>query len=556
MTDDLEKSFADALHILNMYYTEDAFRQALEYAQRIKNKYEQHFDPAHEGFFDLYLKLGILYGFNGMHAEQLEACLKAQETFHCQISGNPEKVLAMNRSLLTAYKDMHYYPQALECAEKTMALFRANPELYTDIAELDINAMLADLYRLNGMHEKAIEWYLKCNELYARMFGRKHEGIAHGFRLIAHIYSQNDQQAKALTWLLKSLALLEKLPNKDCPALVLTHSALALQYAIMGQSAKASEYLNKMIAAFERAAWLPRESRILLAANICGVLLQKGEYKQALEWQKQSVSMSEKYYGKEDPKTAIEYNNLAEVYTAMGNHNMAIKYNTKAFNLHNALFGLEHAATISAMERIGQAYAFTGNHDKAEEILLSAIENGEKLYGKNEPYRLLFAYLSIARSYTICHKMEQAEQYFDKAVYLYERFTDKINTRHMDGLLNLLAQFYMLKPDYGLALKFATMRYEFIRKTHNKDNNLSVLALCEVARCHTGLQDYNTAIELYLQAIRSFISRYGLNNEHCQAVWSELLINHKLAGIQEEFSAWFIRQIEDIPLHKIVRKPK
>lgn len=555
MNEDIEKSLSEAFHILSMYYNQEAYVQALEYALRIKNKYESQLDPTHDMLFELYMKLSTLYGLNGMHADQLETCLKASKMFSEQIKASKEKEIEFYTNMAKAHSDLHYFPEGLPWAKRAIELLEANPECNTDNRSIQIHNLIADLLRQTGQDELAIEYYQKTIEIYTRVFGRKYGAITYCYRNIARIYFRRGKYDKSLAWLLKAQALIDKLPHRDCYSQALIHSALALQYEVVGQSSKATECLNKMKAAFESESKLSTHSRTQLASNICDILMLKKEPKQALEWQQKAVSMAEKYFKKEHPATAIEYTSLGHVYETMKNYNMAIKNYIKAFTLRKSLFGIEHEATLNCLARIGSCYSKAKNYIKGEEVLLEAIRAEEKFYGEEESPLMLHTYLPLAINYSEREMNEQAEIYFRKALLLYEKFPDQITDQYPETL-HIVMNFYLRTAKYDIALEYAIKRYEILRKTFGKENNRTLYAACNMAECYSALNEHDKAIELYIQVMRSFTSRYGLQSEHCQTVFSDLHTAHKLAGIEEDFSQWLIPYIKDIPLHKINRKRK
>ena len=82
------------------------------------------------------------------------------------------------------------------------------------------------------------------------------------------------------------------------------------------------------------------------------------------------------------------------------------------------------------------------------------------------------------------------------------------------------------------------------------------MAVCEGAKIYTAMSNYSKALNVFLEALKCSIRRYGLEHHNTQAIFSELAVTYELADMPMSLNSWVMSRIKDMPITSMKKHRK
>jgi tetratricopeptide (TPR) repeat protein len=242
--------------------------------------------------------------------------------------------------------------------EKAIEVGKLAVEKYPD--NLMVYICLGEAYYRTLKLDAAYENFKKAESL-----TNKKENLMQIYSRIGQILENMDNLDDALTYYNKSLSLAKDLGNTDIQAIALK--------------------------------------------GIASIYDQKGELDKALGYYQEYLSLE-----KNKEEKALIYNNIAIIYDRKGDYQKAIEYFKKAIEVAEKY--KDYFSVSFYKLNLGETYRKLKDYKNAEKYFLEGLEGAKKIGDK---FLEATGCLSFARLYRDKGHREKANEYYDRAYYLY-----------------------------------------------------------------------------------------------------------------------------------------
>lgn len=201
---------------------------------------------------------------------------------------------------------------------------------------------------------------------------------------------------------------------------------------------------------------------------ISGVLYTISEHKKSLDLI--TKIKAEKKKGDYQSLYAKVYRNEADNYFALGLYNLAVESNHKALAQVKENNTEHNLLRSSIFANLNDLYYKIGKQDSSLYYLNKEKEN-LKLLDPNQNFsEVAFAYVGIGEHYTREKKVDSAEYYLNKSIYIYS----KNNNLHSFHSYFALGDLYFQEKDYSKALENYQKALEILKKIKVKDSEREI----------------------------------------------------------------------------------
>lgn len=164
------------------------------------------------------------------------------------------------------------------------------------------------------------------------------------------------------------------------------------------------------------------------------------------------------------------YRNEADNYFALGLYNLAVESNHKALAQVKENNTEHNLLRSSIFANLNDLYYKIGKQDSSLYYLNKEKEN-LKLLDPNQNFsEVAFAYVGIGEHYTREKKVDSAEYYLNKSIYIYS----KNNNLHSFHSYFALGDLYFQEKDYSKALENYQKALEILKKIKVKDSEREI----------------------------------------------------------------------------------
>ncbi|MBD2606641.1 tetratricopeptide repeat protein [Scytonema hofmannii FACHB-248] len=306
-----------------------------------------------------------------------------QTPLSAQQSPELQEAKQLNKQVIELY-NAGKYNEAVVLAER--ALFITEKVLgkeHSDVATTLNN--LAELYKAQGLHEKAEPLHMRSLAIYEKVMGKEHPLVATSLNNLAELYKLEGRYEKAEPLYLRSLAIYEKKLGKEHPNVATSLNNLASLYQTQGSYEKAEPLYLRSLEIREKVVGKETPEIANNLNNLASLYQIQGSYEKAEPLYLRSLAIMEKLWGKEHPNIATGLNNLAELYKVQGNYKKAESLYLQALFIREKRLGKEHPDVATSVNTLASLHQEAGNYQKAESLYLRSLEIREKMLGKEHP---------------------------------------------------------------------------------------------------------------------------------------------------------------------------
>ena len=276
----------------------------------------------------------------------------------------------------------------------------------------------ADLLRIVGEYEKALEHNEKALAIRLKIYGEEHTDVATSYHNISIIYDEQAEYAKALEYYQKALAIRLKIYGEEHPDVATSYNDIGIIYREQGQYDKALEYGQKSLSIRQIIFGKEDPAAAISSANIGSVYYYQHKYAEALEYYQRSHAIVLKGFGEEHPNVATSYNNIGCVCYAQGEYGKGLEYSQKALAIRLKVYGEEHPYVADCYNNIGNAYNEQNEYRKALEYYQKALAVYLKVFNEDHP-RVADSYHNIGFIYRKQGEYKKALEYYQKSLTIY-----------------------------------------------------------------------------------------------------------------------------------------
>lgn len=379
------------------------------------------------------------------------------------------------------YKEQGWHEQALEWFQKTMAISeKAFGVKHPCTVATNIN--VAYEHHSLGDYNRALDLYHNCLNALKDLYGEEHSEVANVYNNIASVYKSKGNYPLALEYLKKALTMNDKFLGSDHPGTANIQNSIAGVYRELGWYDKALGLYRQILPVYEKAFGKRHRSTALMYHNIAAVSKDKGDYSQALKYNKLALAIYEDILGEEHLVTATTYNNIGNVYTLRGDANVGLEWLQKALTVREKFLGNKHPVTATTYNNIGEAYRILGDDTKALEWYQKALAIRERVFGENHPVTAT-TYSNIAVTYQSMKKYTLASVFHQKALKACEKSLGKkhpYTARTYNNFAIMLGE----EGNYPEALIWFHKAWIINEKALGKDHPHTTSALSNLLICY------------------------------------------------------------------------
>jgi len=234
-------------------------------------------------------------------------------------------------------------------------------------------------------YEKAIEYYEKAFQMWAKTLPSNHPYFATCFNNIGLVYKNMEHYSEALQFLEGGLKMSQKtLPPND-PDLATSYNNIGEVYRHMGEYSKALLSYEKALEIWQQT--LPPNHPDLAASynNIGLMYTDMKEYLKALSFYEKAQEIKQRVLPPNHPDLAISYNNIAGVYIYMGEYSKALSFYDKAVEIKQKALPPNHPSLATSYGNIAGVYDNMGEYSKALSYLERALDINQRSLPPNHP---------------------------------------------------------------------------------------------------------------------------------------------------------------------------
>ncbi|MGI8503605.1 MAG: tetratricopeptide repeat protein [Hassallia sp.] len=350
----------------------------------------------------------------------------------------------LNKQVIELY-NAGKYSEAIAPAERSVGisekvLGKEHPDVATSLNNL------AELYKAQGIYEKAKPLYLRSLAIYEKVLGKEDPLVATSVNNLAELYKAQGSYEKAEPLYLRSLAIYEKVLGKKHPNVATTLNNLASLYQEEGSYEKAEPLYLRSLEIREKV--LGKESPEVTNSlnNLASLYQAQGSSEKAEPMYLRTLAIMEKLLGKEHPNVATSLNNLASLYQAQGSSEKAEPLYLRSLFIREKALGKEHPDVATSLNTLASLYQAQGSYKKAEPLYLRSLQIREKMLGKQHPL-IASSLNNLAQLYSSQNDITRAIDFYSRGLAIEEHnfgliFNVGSEERKQDYLKTFLSSTY------------------------------------------------------------------------------------------------------------------
>lgn len=201
-------------------------------------------------------------------------------------------------------------------------------------------------------HDKAIEYYLKCINVYKKIDGTHNQVYAICCGNLAKKYSNAGEFIKAEPWYIEAKINNEILSGKESAYYAGSCNDLAELYKKLNDFGKAEPLYYEAKSTFEKSLGKENASYATVCNNLAGLYLQMAKYEQSVPLFLEAKSIFEKTIGNKHPNYAVTCSNLASAYKYLGKFKEAHGLYSEALDIYKNVDGKAHVDYLTVTQEL------------------------------------------------------------------------------------------------------------------------------------------------------------------------------------------------------------
>lgn len=290
-----------------------------------------------------------------------------------------------------------------------------------------------------------------------------------------------------------------------------TAEELASLFIQLGKYAQTEELLNKLIPEYERMYGKESLHLINPLINKSYILLAKGDYTEADKVAQRAYNITLKIYGENSTKTGATQRLLADINYQLGDFEKAIENYGKALANLERQFGRNHVDVARVLSQLALAQ-FYGGGDKSiiEKNMLEARDIVANKLGKDNPqYAELLKNLAVL--YISNKQYDLALNSLNIAVNIWQQKTGSKRNINAASIYTLTGDVYYQQKNFDKAEEFYNKAKDLYERFFSPNHPEYVKIVSRLSRVHYMVKDYKRArqrIEQALNNYQNFINKF------------------------------------------------
>lgn len=400
--------------------------------------------------------------------------------------------------------------------------FKTAEQCYTDALRLSVDRhgaesepavdcymALGELAAMLENFDEAVEYYEKAEDILDREFGGAHKDLATCHTNLGAIYYDCGVNDNALEYYEKARDFYETNPDLYQTNLCDIYNNLGVFFSSSGDYDTAISYHAKALDILKTSGTADYLQGAVSYVNLGAIYLDKEDFAAAKECFDSALYIRLRILGDDHPLVATVYNHLGSYYSDLQDSNTALGFYTKALEIREKYYGSNHTLVATSYNNVAAIHYDRYETDMALSNFLKALAIYETKFKSNPKMASICD--NIAACYRRMGDLENATVFTDRAISIWAEY-------YPDGHPNL-GYSYISKGDIcQTARKFEDAIHEYqeaseiFRKYLGPEHTNVALCLEKIAHCHRGLNDPDSALSLYEEALRIKMSAYGSAN--------------------------------------------
>jgi tetratricopeptide (TPR) repeat protein len=295
------------------------------------------------------------------------------------------------------------------------------------------NQLALYLDKRHADYAQALPFYQQAYQLYEKLLGENHTGVATSLNNLAEIYRNQSRYEEALPLYQRSLAIWEQQLGENHPDVALSLNNLALLYYGQGRYEEALPLYQRSLAIREQQLGENHPDVAQSLNNLAELYRSQGRYEEALPLYQRALAIWEQQLGKNHPDVALSLNNLAELYRSQGRYEEALPLYQRSLAIREQQLGENHPDVAQSLNNLAELYSSQGRVDDALPLYQRSLAIWEQQLGKNHP-DVATSLNNLAGLYANQGRYEEALPLFKRALNIQEK---KLGESHPNFAISL-----------------------------------------------------------------------------------------------------------------------
>jgi CHAT domain-containing protein/Flp pilus assembly protein TadD len=358
---------------------------------------------------------------------------------------------------------------------------------------------LAQIYSTLGHSAQAENLHLRALDVRQATLDPHHPAVADSLHELALFYSSLEDPARAQGLFEKALVIKEAALGADHPDLPELLNNLAMNYEKRGDYQKAKQLLTRALRILEQSVGPDHPEVAIVLQHLAGVYERSGDYARVEPLLKRSLAIRENAFGPDHPDVALSLNDLAGHYSFLAEYKRAERLYQRSLAILERS-NPDHPMIKLIHVNLASVYRAQGRRVEAEILLKKSLALWEKQFGPEHP-GVAPALNNLAALYTASGEIQKAEPLYARVLDILER---SLGSDHPEVAvpLNNLAILYYFRGEYRTAEPYYRQALAINEKFYGPDHPLVIATLNNLAAVNAGMQDFEKAHSLHIQAAR------------------------------------------------------
>ena len=378
-TDNGNDDFAEFVRLSQMAQQNGDISQAIEYAKRAKQVFNDNHLPENENYCSLlimtagqYIAIEDIVNAYPYMKEAYEVCLRLggpELTYYNSVSRTYEKV---EGNIAEYYLGKNEYNESLIHYLNGLQLHETLQG--KDVGSAVLLNNIGHVYEKIGDYENAEKYTYQALRINREYFGAHSAEYANSLNNVASLSTVLGDFEKAKDQCEQALSIFKSIYGEMHEKTAVVLNNLGAIYLNLGNYVKAEQDLLKSLTIYESIKGKDASECESPLDNLGSLYLRKEDYHSSYSYYAHSLAIKQKIYGEVSPQVASTYNNIGMVWMLSEDYDKSAECFEKAYSVNRNLLGENHPETITNMVNLGGAYFAKGDFEKAASYWLKGYE--------------------------------------------------------------------------------------------------------------------------------------------------------------------------------------
>jgi len=314
---------------------------------------------------------------------------------------------------------------------------------------------------------------------------------------------------------------------------------LAILYETRGKYKEAESLYKSVLELKKKTLGDDHRATAMCIHNLAELYRRQAKYKEAEDYFQQAIFLKENLvaaqpeYDELNISLAFDLQGLAYMFYELGKYGQAEPLVRRALAIRMRFLGSAHPGTATCYNLLALLDEEKGEFAEAESLLLSVKDIQESYHPQKDHHDVGIAYTNLGRFYTVQGKYQQAEQFFDEALRIYE---ETLGSDHPWTAICLSRFGFLLlkQKKYKKAEQFFQRALAISEKSLGPDNIYTATSLFNLGLLKSAQQNYTQAEEFFKRTLAIREKDLGLSHPNTREVVREYAALFRATGRGEE----------------------